>query len=109
MATKKSSRSSARATRGNEGTAHRKPPIKLTKIFAFGSLLNRFEFRHWKSDNSDQDAASTSQEGKFCCSCCYLLLLFSAADVVWRREFSTVVVIRVPVPDVLDSLQHRGN
>ena len=109
LATKKSSRSSARAARGNEGTAHRKPPIKLTKIFAFGSLLNRFEFRHWKSDNSDHDAASTSQEGKFCCSyCCYLLLMFSAAAVVWHREFSTVV-IRVPVPDVLNSLQHRGN
>ncbi|KAJ6709376.1 hypothetical protein OIU74_010469 [Salix koriyanagi] len=65
LAMKKSSRSSARATRGNEGTAHRKPPIKLAKIFAFGSLLNRFEFRHWKSDNSDQDAASTSQEDSF--------------------------------------------
>ncbi|KAG6784168.1 hypothetical protein POTOM_009854 [Populus tomentosa] len=65
LATKQGSLSAARETRRNEGTAHRKPPINLTKIFAFGYLLNRFEFRHWKSDNSDQDAASTSQEDSF--------------------------------------------
>ncbi|KAB5568599.1 hypothetical protein DKX38_002392 [Salix brachista] len=98
LATKKSSRSSARATRGNEGTAHRKPPIKLTKIFAFGSLLNRFEFRHWKSDNSDQDAASTSQEGKFCCSCCscccyLLLLLLCGVTLLYRLSLKTTVLL----------------
>lgn len=36
----------------------------IPKIFALGSLLNRFEFRHWKSDISDQrDACTSSQEG----------------------------------------------
>jgi hypothetical protein len=65
LATKQGSLSAARETHRNEGTAHRKPPINLTKIFAFGYLLNRFEFRHGKSDNSDQDAAYTSQEGIF--------------------------------------------
>lgn len=37
--------------------------INLPKIFAFGSLLNRFEFRHWKSDVSDEHDACSSQEG----------------------------------------------
>ncbi|CAK7346980.1 unnamed protein product [Dovyalis caffra] len=65
LAAKQGNLSSARATHRNEGTPHKKPPINLPKIFAFGSLLNRLEFRHWKSDNSDHDAASTSQEDSF--------------------------------------------
>ncbi|KAJ4700679.1 RNA polymerase sigma factor RpoD like [Melia azedarach] len=39
--------------------------INLPKIFAFGSLLNRFEFRHWKSDVSDEHDACSSQEDSF--------------------------------------------
>ncbi|KAJ0087062.1 hypothetical protein Patl1_08372 [Pistacia atlantica] len=46
---------------------NKKPPIHLPKIFALGSLLNRFEFRHWKSDISDDHDAcsSSSQEDSF--------------------------------------------
>lgn len=40
----------------------RKTPINLSKIFAFSSFISRLEFRHWKPENSD-DEASTSQEG----------------------------------------------
>ncbi|KAJ9167089.1 hypothetical protein P3X46_021765 [Hevea brasiliensis] len=47
-------------------TPTRKPSISLPKIFALGSLLNRLEFRHWKSDNnSDKSDASTSPEESF--------------------------------------------
>ncbi|KAK8705447.1 hypothetical protein V6N13_049050 [Hibiscus sabdariffa] len=40
----------------------KKPPINLPNIFAFGSLLNRLEFKHCKSEHSD---ASTTQEDSF--------------------------------------------
>ncbi|XP_010242788.1 PREDICTED: uncharacterized protein LOC104587047 [Nelumbo nucifera] len=43
---------------------HRKRPITLPKIFALGSFLHRLEFRHRKSDASDDDL-STSQEDSF--------------------------------------------
>ncbi|KAK2659501.1 hypothetical protein Ddye_006034 [Dipteronia dyeriana] len=39
----------------------KKPP----KIFALGSLFNRFEFRHWKSDAGQNYACSSSQEESF--------------------------------------------
>ncbi|KGN47729.1 uncharacterized protein LOC101207127 [Cucumis sativus] len=42
----------------------RKTPINLSKIFAFSSFISRLEFRHWKPENSD-DEASTSQEDSF--------------------------------------------
>lgn len=45
---------------------NKKPPIYLPKIFTLGTLLNRFEFRHWKSDVSDDhEGCSSSQEGNF--------------------------------------------
>ncbi|XP_044479152.1 uncharacterized protein LOC123206094 [Mangifera indica] len=45
---------------------NKKPPINLSKIFALGSLLNRFEFGHYKSDvPDDHDACSSSQEDSF--------------------------------------------
>ncbi|XWS23744.1 hypothetical protein CRYUN_Cryun28dG0041500 [Craigia yunnanensis] len=48
-----------------QGVSHKKSPIKLPKIFALGSLINRLEFKHWKSENSDDHDASTSQEDSF--------------------------------------------
>ncbi|KAK3021485.1 hypothetical protein RJ639_045868 [Escallonia herrerae] len=42
--------------------APRKPPITLPKIFAIGSLLNRFEFRNRKSENYDSDATTTHDD-----------------------------------------------
>ncbi|KAE8725048.1 putative Esterase precursor [Hibiscus syriacus] len=48
-----------------QGFPLKKLPInKLPKIFALGSFLNRFEFKHWKSENSDDFEVSTwsSQE-----------------------------------------------
>ncbi|KAL5779477.1 hypothetical protein ACOSQ2_010214 [Xanthoceras sorbifolium] len=39
--------------------------INLPKLFAFGSLLNRFEFRHSKSDDHDTCSSSSSQEDSF--------------------------------------------
>ncbi|KAF5740322.1 hypothetical protein HS088_TW11G00389 [Tripterygium wilfordii] len=48
----------------NVNNNNRQSTIHLPKIFAFGSFLNRFEFRHWKSDVSDHDA-STSPEDSF--------------------------------------------
>ncbi|KAG5245905.1 transcriptional regulatory protein [Salix suchowensis] len=65
LAANQGNRSSARAAHRNEGTAHKKPPINLPKIFAFGSLLSRLEFRNWNSNNTDHDAKSTSQEDSF--------------------------------------------
>ncbi|GAV71976.1 hypothetical protein CFOL_v3_15465 [Cephalotus follicularis] len=56
------------STRGSHRVVHqgdatpKKPPINLPKIFAFGSLLSRLEFRHWKSDNFDHDASTSTQE-----------------------------------------------
>lgn len=45
---------------------NKKLPIHLPKIFTLGTLLNRFEFRHWKSDVSDDhEGCSSSQEGNF--------------------------------------------
>eukprot|EP00268_Persea_americana_P010532 TRINITY_DN14287_c0_g1_i2.p1 TRINITY_DN14287_c0_g1~~TRINITY_DN14287_c0_g1_i2.p1 ORF type:complete len:124 (+),score=20.49 TRINITY_DN14287_c0_g1_i2:95-466(+) len=41
---------------------HRKPSIPLPKVFALGSFLHRLEFRHQRSDDSDQDTV-TSHEG----------------------------------------------
>ncbi|XP_022772327.1 uncharacterized protein LOC111314979 [Durio zibethinus] len=48
-----------------QGISQKKPPIHLPKIFALGSLLNLLEFKHWKSDNSDDHDTSTSQEDSF--------------------------------------------
>lgn len=69
------------STRRAQSSVHKKPPITLPKIFALGSFLSRrLEFRHWKSDNSDDlhdhdhdHDASTSQEG------IYIVLLFPNA------------------------------
>lgn len=41
---------------------YRKPSIPLPKVFALGSFLHRLEFRHQRSDDSDQDTV-TSHEG----------------------------------------------
>ncbi|XVE60330.1 hypothetical protein DITRI_Ditri05aG0120300 [Diplodiscus trichospermus] len=48
-----------------QGVSQKKPPIYLPKIFALGSLLNRLEFKHWKSENSGDPDASTSHEDSF--------------------------------------------
>ncbi|XWS15130.1 hypothetical protein CRYUN_Cryun35bG0067500 [Craigia yunnanensis] len=68
LASKQGQRSSS-SSRGShrilQGVSHKKPPINLPKIFALGSLLNRLEFKHWKSENSDDHDASTSQEDSF--------------------------------------------
>ncbi|XVF64575.1 hypothetical protein PTKIN_Ptkin09bG0179700 [Pterospermum kingtungense] len=46
--------------------AQKKPPIvNLPKIFALGSLLNRLELKHSKSQDSEDHDASTSQEDSF--------------------------------------------
>ncbi|KAE8731241.1 putative Esterase precursor [Hibiscus syriacus] len=66
LASKQAQRSSSSSTRGIrrfiQGVSLKKPPINLPKIFALGSLLNRLEFKHCKSEHSD---ASTSQEDSF--------------------------------------------
>ena len=66
LASKQGQRSSS-SSRGShriiQGVSQKKPPINLPKIFALGSLLNRLEFKHRKSENSDGHDASTSQEG----------------------------------------------
>ncbi|KAK1386879.1 putative serine/threonine-protein kinase [Heracleum sosnowskyi] len=53
----------------NHSFSHdQKPPANVTslpKIFAIGSLLNRFEFRHRKSDDQDFSDASSSHEDSF--------------------------------------------
>ncbi|XWS21621.1 hypothetical protein CRYUN_Cryun30bG0070100 [Craigia yunnanensis] len=68
LASKQGQRSSS-SSRGShriiQGISQKKPPINLPKIFALGSLLNRLEFKHWKSENSDDHDASTSQEDSF--------------------------------------------
>ncbi|XP_021284682.1 uncharacterized protein LOC110416878 [Herrania umbratica] len=68
LASKQGQRSSSSSS-GNhriQGLSHKKPPINLPKIFALGSvLLNRLEFKHWKSENSGDHDASTSQEDSF--------------------------------------------
>ncbi|XP_022766344.1 uncharacterized protein LOC111311235 [Durio zibethinus] len=68
LASKQGQRSSS-SSRGShrliQGVSQKKPPINLPKIFALGSLLNRLEFKHWKSENSDDHDASTSQEDSF--------------------------------------------
>ncbi|KAK8984856.1 hypothetical protein V6N11_020169 [Hibiscus sabdariffa] len=65
LASKQAQRSSP-STRGShrfiQGVSLKKSPINLPKIFALGSLLNRLEFRHCKSQHSD---APTSQEDSF--------------------------------------------
>ncbi|KAL4311723.1 hypothetical protein GQ457_01G012410 [Hibiscus cannabinus] len=65
LASKQAQRSSS-STRGShrfiQGVSLKKSPINLPKIFALGSLLNRFEFKHCKSQHSD---APTSQEDSF--------------------------------------------
>ncbi|KAL9446652.1 hypothetical protein AB3S75_014341 [Citrus x aurantiifolia] len=63
-----SSSSSSSAHRSKVASDNKKQPgiSNIPKIFALGSLLNRFEFRHWKSDISDQrDACTSSQEDSF--------------------------------------------
>lgn len=63
-----SSSSSSSAHRSKVVSDNKKQPSisNLPKIFALGSLLNRFEFRHWKSDISDQrDACTSSHEDSF--------------------------------------------
>lgn len=50
------------ATHRPHKALHRKPSIPIPKVFALGSFLHRLEFRHQKSNNSDQDAF-TSLEG----------------------------------------------
>ncbi|XP_022753377.1 uncharacterized protein LOC111301729 [Durio zibethinus] len=68
LASKRGQRSSS-SSRGSlgilQGVSHKKPPINLPKIFALGSLLNRLEFKHWKSENSDDHDISTSQDDSF--------------------------------------------
>ncbi|XWS25142.1 hypothetical protein CRYUN_Cryun27aG0045200 [Craigia yunnanensis] len=68
LASKQGQRSSS-SIRGShriiQGVSQKKPPINLPKTFALGSLLNRLEFKHWKSENSDDHDASTSQEDSF--------------------------------------------
>ncbi|XVF39333.1 hypothetical protein PTKIN_Ptkin01aG0026100 [Pterospermum kingtungense] len=71
LASKQGQRSSS-STRGSHnrvlhqaGVPHKKNPINLPKIFALGSLLNRLEFKHGKSEYSDDHEASTSQEDSF--------------------------------------------
>ncbi|XP_010063968.1 uncharacterized protein LOC104450939 [Eucalyptus grandis] len=45
---------------------NKKPPVAgLPKIFAFGSFLNRLEFRHWKSGSISYEEASPSPEDSF--------------------------------------------
>ncbi|GMI78400.1 hypothetical protein like AT1G21830 [Hibiscus trionum] len=58
------------STGGGHGIIHAFPLKKLPKIFALGSLLNRLEFKHSKSENSDDvgvssSTSSTSQEDSF--------------------------------------------
>ncbi|KAL4271657.1 hypothetical protein GQ457_13G021500 [Hibiscus cannabinus] len=67
LATKQGRRrfSSSGGGGGSHGISHafplKKLPInKLPKIFALGSLLNRLEFKHWKSENSADLDVSTS-------------------------------------------------
>ncbi|KAE8683556.1 putative Esterase precursor [Hibiscus syriacus] len=66
LASKQAQRSSSSSTRGShrfiQGVSLKKPPINLLKIFALGSVLNRLELKHCKSEHSD---ASTSQEDSF--------------------------------------------
>ncbi|OMO59502.1 hypothetical protein CCACVL1_24783 [Corchorus capsularis] len=63
----RSSSSSRGSHRSNFQGSKKLPPINLPNIFSFGSvLLNRLEFKHWKSENHDHDHdASTSQEDSF--------------------------------------------
>nr|ACD56615.1 predicted protein [Gossypioides kirkii] len=69
LASKQAQRSSSSTCKSSHrlihGVAVKKPPINLPKIFALGSLLNRLEFKHCKSENSDAHDASTSQEDSF--------------------------------------------
>lgn len=67
-----------------------KRPLK-TKVFAFRSLLNRFEFRNWKSthtshvpqdeddgfeeDDDDDDACSSQEEGTVLCVIIFYFIL----------------------------------
>ncbi|KAK4859256.1 hypothetical protein QYF36_002299 [Acer negundo] len=47
-------------------SSHNNKKKKPPKIFALGSLFNRFEFRHWKSDADHHNyACSSSQEESF--------------------------------------------
>ncbi|XVE95478.1 hypothetical protein REPUB_Repub02eG0100900 [Reevesia pubescens] len=68
LASKQGQRPSS-STRGShrilQGVSQKKPPINLPKIFALGSLLNRLEFKHWKSENSGDHDATTSREDSF--------------------------------------------
>ncbi|KAJ9146308.1 hypothetical protein P3X46_028590 [Hevea brasiliensis] len=68
LAAKQGQLPSSRATHRPQSFTNptRKPSISLPKIFALDSLLNRLEFRHWKSDNnSGKSDASTSPEESF--------------------------------------------
>ncbi|XVE55341.1 hypothetical protein DITRI_Ditri03aG0151200 [Diplodiscus trichospermus] len=65
LASKQGQRSSSSSSRRSHRFLQTKPPINFPKIFALGSLLNRLEFKHWKSENSDELDASTSQEDSF--------------------------------------------
>ncbi|KAE8653866.1 putative Esterase precursor [Hibiscus syriacus] len=69
LASKQAQRSSSSSTKGShrfiQGVSLKKPPINLPKIFALGSLLNRLEFNHCKSEHSDAHDSSTSQEDSF--------------------------------------------
>lgn len=60
----------------------RKTPINLSNIFAFSSFISRLEFRHWKPENSD-DEASTSQEGTSYSALilCIIISFFSCVDI----------------------------
>ncbi|XVF36904.1 hypothetical protein REPUB_Repub19eG0099000 [Reevesia pubescens] len=71
LASKQGQRHSSSSTRGGsshrilQGFSQKKTPINFPKIFALGSLFNRLEFKHWKSENPDDHDASTSQEDSF--------------------------------------------
>ncbi|KAK4766052.1 hypothetical protein SAY87_007694 [Trapa incisa] len=62
-----------RSISGHALTAHhhhpsinstKKPPLNIPKIFAIGTLLNRLEFRHWRTDSLD-DASSSPEDDSF--------------------------------------------
>ncbi|KAF8008791.1 hypothetical protein BT93_K2440 [Corymbia citriodora subsp. variegata] len=62
---------STRSSHGHRAQSQSNNPSKkpavagLPKIFAFGSFLNRLEFRHWKSDSISYKDASPSPEDSF--------------------------------------------
>ena len=92
LASKQGQRSSS-SSRGShrifQGVSHKKSSINLPKIFALGSLLNRLEFKHWKSENSDDHDASTSQEGTTLLISNFPLLLFffTCSGLFMQKQF----------------------